>query len=169
MGSRPAAERKIGDRTPVCTRPTLQVSIPLLFTPLHHLFCCAAGIQKHVLTLSLELNSGYTAHDREELLGSKQGIHVESICRSEEAVDLLSCLSQFDQTVLTSFTSFDPVNMTTYLFDLSRCVSKALRVLPIKHESDRGCALTRLSLFSCARTVLATGMQILGLQPLRAM
>lgn len=118
---------------------------------------------------SLEQNSGFTVHERDSFYESKEGLDVESICQSEEAVNLVSCVCRMEDAVLDSFASLEPLNMTTYLFELSHCISKGLKVLPIKHESNRGSALTRLSLFSCAKTALATGMQILGLQPLRAM
>lgn len=119
---------------------------------------------------SLEENSGYSVHEMESFAGSEhQDVSTESIFQSDEGVNLVACLSQFGGTIRDSFESLDPMIMTCYLFNLSHCISKALKVLPIKHESNRKAALTRLSLFSCAKTALGTGMQILGLQPVRAM
>lgn len=114
--------------------------------------------------------SGYDAGDRNAFLEElNNSLEAESVFQSEEGISLLKCLHQFDDAILHSFKSLDPMFMSSYLFELSHCISKGLKVLPVKHESRTGSALTRLSLFSSAKNVLGTGMQILGLRPLDAM
>ena len=114
--------------------------------------------------------SGYDAGDRNAFLeGLNDGLEAESVFQCEEGITLLNCLHQFDDAILHSYQSLDPMFMSSYLFELSHCISKGLKVLPVKHESRREFALTRLSLFSSAKNVLGTGMQILGLRPLNAM
>jgi arginyl-tRNA synthetase len=120
---------------------------------------------------SLEQNSGFSDEERKSWDAVEQKA-VEaggSIFQSDEGLDLIESLTQFDGAIRDSFESLDPMNMTSYLFSLSHKISKALRVMPIKHESNRDSALTRLSLFSSAKTALGSGMQMLGLQPLTAM
>lgn len=95
--------------------------------------------------------------------------HVESIRNNPQAMALLVCLSRFDDALLSSFESLDPVFVTKYLFLLKENVSKALVVLSVKKETDKRKAITHLSLFSSSRVILSKGLEVLGLKPLRVM
>jgi arginyl-tRNA synthetase len=119
---------------------------------------------------SLEENCGISSQEVKEFVESEVNpFHVESIRNSPEAMALIFCLSRFDDALLSSLESLDPVFVTRYLFLLKQNVSKALLVLPVKKESDRRKAMTHLCLFSSSRVILSKGLQILGLKPLRTM
>lgn len=58
--------------------------------------------------------------------------------------------------------------LVNYLFRLSNCINKALKVLNVKNSSSI-IAQQRILLFRRARETLSTGMKILGLVPLKCM
>lgn len=119
---------------------------------------------------SLEANSGITQDELKSFLGHQDNpFDVDHIRNCEEAMTLLVCLSRFDDALLSSYESLDPVFITRYLFLLKETVSKALMVCPVKQETDRRKAMTHLCLFSSSRVILSKGLEVLGLKPLKEM
>jgi arginyl-tRNA synthetase len=56
--------------------------------------------------------------------------------------------------------------LVRYLHFLARTISVALESLSVKHAADPEIAKARLSLFMTARHVLASGLVLLGIEPL---
>ncbi|XP_043074653.1 probable arginine--tRNA ligase, mitochondrial isoform X2 [Puntigrus tetrazona] len=84
------------------------------------------------------------------------------------SVLLLRHLLRYDEVLLQSVNELQPRHLVTFLMALSHLVASALRDLPVK-GSPAAVAQARLSLFSAARSVLASGMRILGITPVESM
>ncbi|XP_076237598.1 arginyl-tRNA synthetase, mitochondrial [Calliopsis andreniformis] len=112
----------------------------------------------HCRLCNLELNCGATLTAECD----------PNILKEIEVDDLIMLISKFDEIILRSYEELEPCVLTTYLFQLSNAVNKALKTLRIKGEpSDIGSQ--RLLLFHTAKVILAEGMKLLGLTPLEKM
>ncbi|OAD46966.1 putative arginine--tRNA ligase, mitochondrial, partial [Eufriesea mexicana] len=87
----------------------------------------------------------------------------------EPAVDLLiTMISQFDEVVLKCYEQLEPCILTIYLFKLCKVINNAFNKLNI-NKAERDIGNQRLLLFYVAKCVLAQGMKLLGLIPLKKM
>lgn len=87
----------------------------------------------------------------------------------ESCVDaLILALARFDEAVLKSFQTLEPCILTIYLFSLSNAINGALKTLTVKNQPS-DLQNQRLLLFHAAKNVLAQGMRLLGLVPLKKM
>ncbi|XP_014833449.1 PREDICTED: probable arginine--tRNA ligase, mitochondrial isoform X1 [Poecilia mexicana] len=83
-------------------------------------------------------------------------------------VDILQQLLRYDEVLYQSDQDLQPKHLVSFLLKLSRFVASAHRELPVK-GSPPDVAQARLRLFSAARSVLASGMRILGITPVQKM
>ncbi|XP_007544859.1 putative arginine--tRNA ligase, mitochondrial isoform X1 [Poecilia formosa] len=83
-------------------------------------------------------------------------------------VDILQHLLRYDEVLYQSDQDLQPKHLVSFLLKLSRFVASAHRELPVK-GSPPDVAQARLRLFSAARSVLASGMRILGITPVQKM
>lgn len=85
-----------------------------------------------------------------------------------EAVELGVMISKYPKAVQTAAQHLEPAGLVSYLFDLSHAISIAHQALWVK-DREKDVAEARLLLYWAAKTTLANGMKILGLQPLQRM
>lgn len=91
-----------------------------------------------------------------------------SLLREEVVDDLVVLIAKFEEAVLRSYNEMEPCILTIYLFNLSNSINKAFNSLRVKNEAP-DVASQRLLLFHVAKNVLAQGMKLLGLIPLKEM
>lgn len=91
-----------------------------------------------------------------------------SLLREEVVDDLVVLIAKFEEVVLRSYNEMEPCILTIYLFNLSNSINKAFNSLRVKNEAP-DVASQRLLLFHVAKNVLAQGMKLLGLIPLKEM
>uniref|UniRef100_A0A2H8TKT2 Probable arginine--tRNA ligase, mitochondrial n=1 Tax=Melanaphis sacchari TaxID=742174 RepID=A0A2H8TKT2_9HEMI len=84
------------------------------------------------------------------------------------ALDLILEISRFEDALTETNQELEACILVNYLFRLSNCINKALKVLNVKNSSST-IAQQRILLFRRARETLSTGMKILGLVPLKSM
>ncbi|XP_053676195.1 uncharacterized protein LOC128726412 [Anopheles nili] len=86
-----------------------------------------------------------------------------------EAVELVCMLANFQPVCHQAHETAEACILVAYLFRLCKAINLGLKALPVKHETDRKRRLQRLLLFSRAKSVLHSGMKLLGLRPLEKM
>ncbi|XP_053974638.1 probable arginine--tRNA ligase, mitochondrial isoform X2 [Hylaeus volcanicus] len=120
---------------------------------------CGAKLQyTHCRLTNLEYNSGAT------LVAECN----PSLLKETEVDNLIILISKFDEVILKSYEQLEPCILTVYLFHLCHAVDKAFKTLRIKNQPpDLG--NQRLLLFHTAKIILAEGMKLLGLTPLKKM
>ena len=91
-----------------------------------------------------------------------------SLITEPEAALLLMEIARFPEVVKSALDSLEPVNILTYLFDLSHAISVAHNVLWVKNR-ERPLAEARLLVYHAARVTLGNGLRLLGLTPLERM
>ncbi|XP_026811530.1 probable arginine--tRNA ligase, mitochondrial [Rhopalosiphum maidis] len=113
----------------------------------------------HCRLISLEeVNSNITVPDE-----------VVAECFTETvALDLILEICRFEDILTETNKELEACILVNYLFRLSNCINKALKVLNVKNSSSI-IAQQRILLFRRARETLSTGMNILGLVPLKCM
>ncbi|KAK7133618.1 hypothetical protein R3I94_015477 [Phoxinus phoxinus] len=84
------------------------------------------------------------------------------------SVSVLQHLLRYDEVLLQSVNDLQPRHLVNFLMTLSHLVASAHRELPVK-GSPAATAQARLCLFSSVRSVLASGMRILGITPVDKM
>ncbi|XP_043962786.1 probable arginine--tRNA ligase, mitochondrial isoform X1 [Gambusia affinis] len=84
------------------------------------------------------------------------------------SVAVLKHLLRYDEVLYQSDQDLQPKYLVNFLLKLSHFVASAHRELPVK-GSPPDVAQARLRLFSAARSVLASGMRILGITPVQKM
>eukprot|EP01126_Amoeba_proteus_P017479 TRINITY_DN1843_c0_g1_i6.p1 TRINITY_DN1843_c0_g1~~TRINITY_DN1843_c0_g1_i6.p1 ORF type:complete len:359 (-),score=84.69 TRINITY_DN1843_c0_g1_i6:194-1270(-) len=77
-------------------------------------------------------------------------------------------LALFPRTLEAYEKSLEPCTLVSYLFDLASAVNAANKVLWVKNQ-ETPVAEARLMMYDCARTVLQSGLSLLGLVPLERM
>lgn len=80
-------------------------------------------------------------------------------------MDLAVMISQYPDVVQSAFETLEPCTIVQYLFHLSHAISSANTQLRVK-DVQPDLAKARMSLFWAAKTTLANGMKLLGIQPL---
>ncbi|XP_032441565.1 putative arginine--tRNA ligase, mitochondrial isoform X2 [Xiphophorus hellerii] len=90
-------------------------------------------------------------------------------CLSDRTgVVILQHLLRYDEVLYQSDQDLQPKYLVNFLLKLSHFIASAHRELPVK-GSPPDVAQARLRLFSAARSVLASGMRILGITPVQKM
>lgn len=91
-----------------------------------------------------------------------------SLLHEKEAFELALSISQFPDIVQSSCQTMDPCVLVQYLFKLSHVTGQANNTLRVK-GADQDTAEARLLLFWAARTTLANGLKLVGIDPLNRM
>ncbi|XP_028997523.1 probable arginine--tRNA ligase, mitochondrial [Betta splendens] len=86
----------------------------------------------------------------------------------QTGISILQHLLRYDEVLYMSAQDLQPRHLVNFLLKLSHLVASAHRELPVK-GSPPSVAQTRLLLFSGARSVLVSGMRILGITPVDKM
>ncbi|OBZ84474.1 putative arginine--tRNA ligase, cytoplasmic [Choanephora cucurbitarum] len=89
-----------------------------------------------------------------------------SLLKENEAFELALTISQLSDITRSACQSMDPSVIVQYLFRLAHATSQANSALRVK-GADAATAEARMLLFWAARTTLANGLHILGIDPLR--
>ncbi|KAJ8726787.1 hypothetical protein PYW08_015184 [Mythimna loreyi] len=88
---------------------------------------------------------------------------------SEEVIgDVLAELARFENILQKSLEEYEACILVNYLFRLARHVNRMFNELRVKDVSP-DLAKQRLLVFHCARMVVKTGLEILGITPLKEM
>jgi arginyl-tRNA synthetase len=103
-----------------------------------------------------------------DTLAAKGCTATESL-REPEAVSLALRMSSMDLAVRDAYVNLEPCHIAQYLFKLTKDTSRALRALPVVDAGSDDVRHARALLFAGAKEVLAEGMRLLGIQPLRKM
>ena len=91
-----------------------------------------------------------------------------TLLHESEAINLVCHLSQFNDVISQCVQTLEPNTLVTYLFELSNFISLSHQKLWVKNQPIH-IAQARLLLFFCAKSVLSTGLRILGLHPVEKM
>jgi arginyl-tRNA synthetase len=86
-----------------------------------------------------------------------------------EAWEIATVLSKFPSVLERTALDYEPCNICNYALDLAKAISRAYVKLRVSGEPNKDVARARLTLFVCARTVLATALELLGLKSLQRM
>ncbi|KAI9489586.1 hypothetical protein BDB00DRAFT_842608 [Zychaea mexicana] len=87
------------------------------------------------------------------------------LLKENEAFELALTVSQFPDIVRSAYQSMEPCVVVHYLFRLAHVIGQANSTLRIK-DADPELAEARMLLFSSARTTLANGLKLIGIDPL---
>ncbi|XP_077566786.1 putative arginine--tRNA ligase, mitochondrial [Stigmatopora nigra] len=91
-----------------------------------------------------------------------------SLLTEQSGVSVLQHLLRYDEVLYQSAQDLQPKHLLIFLLKLGHLTASAHRDLPVK-GSPQQVAQARMRLFSVARSVLAHGMQILGIIPVDKM
>lgn len=91
-----------------------------------------------------------------------------SLLVEKEAFELALTISQFPDIIQSSCQAIDPCILVQYLFRLAHATGQANSSLKVK-GADPSTAEARLLLFWAAKTTLANGLKIVGIDPLDRM
>uniref|UniRef100_H3DG60 Probable arginine--tRNA ligase, mitochondrial n=1 Tax=Tetraodon nigroviridis TaxID=99883 RepID=H3DG60_TETNG len=91
-----------------------------------------------------------------------------SLLLDPTGVAVLQHLLRYDELLYQSAQDLQPKHLVGFLLKLSHLIASAHRELPVKGSSQE-VAQARLRLFGAARSVLASGMSILGIAPVERM
>lgn len=86
-----------------------------------------------------------------------------------DALSLAIEIARFPEVLYRTKQTFGPQTLVNYLFALNTKISKALKTLNVKDESNVDRRTQRILLFRLARGTLAKCMRIIGLTPLTKM
>lgn len=112
----------------------------------------------HCRLWSLEQNCGVSLPDT-----------CDSKYLSEEVIgDVIAELARFENILQKSLEEYEACILVNYLFRLARHVNRMFNEIRVKDVSS-DLAAQRLFVFCCARTVVKTGLEILGIRPLKEM
>lgn len=85
-----------------------------------------------------------------------------------EALNLISKIAGYENIILKSNAEMESSFLVSYLFEIMKASSVAFRALNVRN-SEELVGSQRLLLFKKSREVLADGMKLLGLKPLKQM
>lgn len=91
-----------------------------------------------------------------------------SLLNEKEAFELALTISQLPDITHNACQAMDPCILVQYLFKLAHVTSQANNALRVK-GADTKTAKARLLLFWAAKTTLANGLHLLGIDPLSRM
>lgn len=86
-----------------------------------------------------------------------------------EAWEIATTLAKFPTVIERTAADYEPCNICNYALDLAKAISRGYVKLRVSGEPNREIAQARLTLFVCARTVLSTALQLLGIRSLERM
>ncbi|XP_053665642.1 probable arginine--tRNA ligase, cytoplasmic [Anopheles marshallii] len=92
-----------------------------------------------------------------------------SSLKEPEALELICQLANFKPICYQAQEAAEACILVAYLFRLCKAINLALKRLPVKQEPDKKKRQQRIVLFSKAKFILHTGMELLGLRPLTEM
>ncbi|NXJ14766.1 SYRM protein, partial [Odontophorus gujanensis] len=108
-------------------------------------------------------------HSLEQMHGNEPVTDINVACLQEpDAISVLQHLLRYDEVLYRSSQDLQPKHIVSYLLTLSHLAAVAHRALPVK-GSTPALAQARLCLFQAARSVLANGMELLGITPVTRM
>jgi arginyl-tRNA synthetase len=90
------------------------------------------------------------------------------LLQEKEAFELALTISQFPDIIQSSCQAMDPCILVQYLFKLAHATGQANSTLRVK-GADANTAEARLLLFWAAKTTLANGLKLVGIDPLSRM
>ncbi|XP_038123542.1 probable arginine--tRNA ligase, mitochondrial [Cyprinodon tularosa] len=106
------------------------------------------------------------------LIQRNEGVETNTFnpsCLSDQTgITVLQHLLRYDEVLYQSHQDLQPKHLVNFLLKLSHFIASAHRELPVK-GSPPHVAQARLRLFKGARSVLASGMRILGITPVQKM
>jgi arginyl-tRNA synthetase len=105
---------------------------------------------------------------RAEGLAVDQEAHGEHLVEPE-AWEIATVLAKFPSVLERTASDYEPCNICNYALDLAKAISRAYVKLRVSGEPNKDIARARLTLFVCARTVLSTALQLLGIRSLQRM
>uniref|UniRef100_A0A8D0DVW8 Probable arginine--tRNA ligase, mitochondrial n=1 Tax=Salvator merianae TaxID=96440 RepID=A0A8D0DVW8_SALMN len=85
-----------------------------------------------------------------------------------QAISLIQHLLRYDEVLYQSSQDLQPKHIVDYLLKLSHLAAAAHKMLPVKGSASEQ-AEARLCLFQAVRSVLASGMKLLGITPVNKM
>ncbi|XP_040839684.1 probable arginine--tRNA ligase, mitochondrial isoform X3 [Ochotona curzoniae] len=104
-------------------------------------------------------------HSLEETFGCGYLSEFNTACLQEpQSISVLQHLLRFDEVLYRSSQDLQPKHIVSYLLTLSHLAAVAHKTLHIK-DNPPDVAAARLQLFKAVRSVLASGMQLLGITP----
>ncbi|CEP07584.1 hypothetical protein [Parasitella parasitica] len=112
----------------------------------------------HARLCSIERNSGISPSLQADL----------SLLKENEAFELALTISQLPEITKSVCRTMDPCVLVQYLFRLAHVASQANSSLRVK-DADAATAQARVLLFWAAKTTLANGLRLLGIDPLSRM
>ncbi len=86
----------------------------------------------------------------------------------QEAHNLVTLVSRYGEALTDAARQYEPAVLGGYLLDLAHALHTAFNTLRVKGEEE-SVAKARLLLFTVVKSVLASGMRILGITPLQKM
>ncbi|XP_008940068.1 PREDICTED: probable arginine--tRNA ligase, mitochondrial, partial [Merops nubicus] len=108
-------------------------------------------------------------HSLEQMHGNELLPDVNVACLQEpDAISVLQHLLRYDEVLYRSSQDLQPKHIVSYLLTLSHLAAVAHKSLPVKGSAPE-LAQARLRLFQAARSVLASGMRLLGITPVTRM
>ncbi|XP_029451298.1 probable arginine--tRNA ligase, mitochondrial isoform X2 [Rhinatrema bivittatum] len=108
-------------------------------------------------------------HSLEEMCSSETSCDFNPACLQDpQALSILQHLLRYDEVLCKSCEDLQPKHIVNYLLTLSHLASVAHQALPVKGSAAE-VAQARLQLFKTVRSVLASGMALLGIKPVRKM
>jgi arginyl-tRNA synthetase len=110
----------------------------------------------HARICSIERKAGLSAED----LNSAD----LSLLTEPSAINVVRLLAQYPDVVQNVLKTYEPTNILTYLFKMTHVLSGSYEQLRIV-GSETEVMKARMALYDAARTVLANGMRLLGLNP----
>nr|XP_033795780.1 probable arginine--tRNA ligase, mitochondrial isoform X2 [Geotrypetes seraphini] len=104
-------------------------------------------------------------HSLEEMCNSGRSDDFNAACLQDpQAISILQHLLRYDEVLCKSCEDLQPKYIVNYLLALSHLAGVAHKTLPVK-GSTIDVAQARLQLFKTVRSVLASGMKLLGIKP----
>jgi arginyl-tRNA synthetase len=94
-----------------------------------------------------------------------QGTHLTE----PEAWEIATVISKFPSVLERTASDYEPCNICNYALDLAKAISRAYVKLRVSGEPNKSVARARLTLFVCARSVLSTALELLGIKSLQRM
>ncbi|NXF08615.1 SYRM protein, partial [Smithornis capensis] len=108
-------------------------------------------------------------HSLEQMHGNAELTDANVVCLQEPgAISVLQHLLRYDEVLYRSSQDLQPKHIVSYLLTLSHLAAVAHKTLPVKGSAPE-VAQARLCLFQAARSVLASGMKLLGITPVTQM
>uniref|UniRef100_T1IUB1 Probable arginine--tRNA ligase, mitochondrial n=1 Tax=Strigamia maritima TaxID=126957 RepID=T1IUB1_STRMM len=91
-----------------------------------------------------------------------------NLLEEPEALQLIHCLSRYEEVLEVSHRDLEPSHLVLYLFTLSKSINVALTILTVKNEESSK-AQARLALFTASQIVLNHALKLVGVRPLNEM